>query len=155
MNMKKLIPMTITNTMMRIIWKPKVCKHYLFGKTIMFLIKTLSYVCLFEMSQEIILYYWFLEKITDLIRVYNEFPCKKFLLSSSGLIQSITPNKIGVYTLAANLLVSDRLVYVRETRTERFALISPRNPNDGEYQYWMVRYGWNFSVVLAVRSVYA
>ena len=79
-----------------------------------------------------------LEKITDLVRVYNEFPCKRFLLFSSGLIQSLTPNKLGVYTLA-NHLFNDRLVYVRETRAELLALISVMNSNNRDHINWLVR----------------
>ena len=81
-----------------------------------------------------------LEKITDLVRVYNEFPCKRFLLSSSGLIQSLTPNMLGVYTLSAIHLFNDRLVYVRETPSESLALVSGFDPDTREYDSWMVRY---------------
>ena len=37
--MKKLIPMTIMKIMMSMLWDSKVCKNYLFAKTILFLIK--------------------------------------------------------------------------------------------------------------------
>ena len=61
------------------------------------------------------------------------------MLSSSGLIQNVTPNKLGVYTLIY-LLINDRLVYVRETPSENLALVSGFDPDTREYDFWMVRY---------------
>ena len=75
-----------------------------------------------------------------MIRVNNEMPCVKFVLSSSDLIRNLTPNKLGVYTLAVSFLIDDRLWYVMETPTEIFALISTKDPANGNYISWAVRY---------------
>ena len=61
------------------------------------------------------------------------------MFSSSGLIQILTPDKLGVYTLA-NALFSDRLAYVKETGAELSALISIPDPSNEEYMGWIVRY---------------
>ena len=80
------------------------------------------------------------EKIIELIRVNNEMPCVKFVLSSSDLIQTLAPNMPGVYTLAMNDLVGNKLVYLRKTPTELFALASAWNSEAREFTYWAVRY---------------
>ena len=81
-----------------------------------------------------------LEKILELIRTENKMPCQKFVLSSTGLIQNLAPNKLGAYTLANNFLIDDRLVYVRDTPTEHLALTSRWNHDYGAYLEWAVRY---------------
>ena len=81
-----------------------------------------------------------LEKILELIRTENKMPCQKFVLSSTGLIQNLAPNKLGAYTLANNFLIDDRLVYERETPTEHLVLMSGWNHNYGGYLEWAVSY---------------
>ena len=81
----------------------------------------------------------FLEKLLELIHVNNEMPCLRFLLSSSGLIQMVTPNKLGVYSLAISL-VTDRLVYLKETPTEVLVFLSGWNLDTRDYSDWRVRY---------------
>ena len=81
-----------------------------------------------------------LEKIRELIRVNNEMPCLKFLLSSNGNIQILTPDKLGVYILAIDLLIADRLVYMMERPPELFVFLSGWNPDTKEYYDWRVRY---------------
>ena len=76
----------------------------------------------------------------ELIRVNNEMPCLRFLLSSNGVIQILTPDKLGVYTLAINLLFADRLVYVKQRPNELLALFSVWNPDTQEFLDWRVRY---------------
>ena len=82
----------------------------------------------------------FLEKIHELIRVNDEIPCLRFLFSSNGLIQTVTPNKLGVYTLASDFLFADRLVYLKGTPSEFLAFLSGWNPDSREYYDWRVRY---------------
>ena len=81
-----------------------------------------------------------LEKILELIRVNDEIPCLRFLFSSNGLIQTVTPNKLGVYTLASDFLFADRLVYLKGTPSEFLAFLSGWNPDSREYYDWRVRY---------------
>ena len=81
-----------------------------------------------------------LEKLLELIHVNNEMPCLRFLLSSSGLIQMVTPNKLGVYSLAMGWLVTDRLMYLKETPTEVLVFLSGWNLDTRDYSDWRVRY---------------
>ena len=81
-----------------------------------------------------------LEKIFELIRTENKIPCQKFVLSSSGPIKTLSPNKLGAYTLVNNFLIDNRLVYERETPTEHLLFQSKWNHDYGGYSDWAVRY---------------
>ena len=81
-----------------------------------------------------------LEKILELIRTENNIPCQKFVLNSTGLIQTLTPNKLGAYTLVNNFLIDNRFVYERQTPTEHLLLTSRWNHDYGGYFDWAVRY---------------